>query len=135
MPVKNPTARHEAVKTLLDHSSLTQVEIAKQLNYKPEYIRELKKKLDKTSIVTAKTKRLAKRAVMETLEMKAVTEVKIDNKGNKVTVEDKPTHANRLSAAAMILDRAEPVIQRHQTESVNINLDGTLLDYSSFQDR
>lgn len=135
MPIQKPTARHEAVKTLLDHSSLTQVEIAAQLNYKPEYIRELKKKLDKTSIVTAKTKRLAKRAVMETLEMKAVTETKLDNKGNEVVVENKPTHSNRLTAAAMVLDRSEPIIQRHQTESVNINLDGTLLDYSQFQDR
>ena len=87
----------------------------------------------KTSLVSAKAKRLAKKAVIETLEMKAVTEVKLDNKGNEVTVENKPSHSNRLTAAAMVLDRSEPIIQRHQNESVNINLDGTLLDYSGFR--
>lgn len=132
-PIKKPTARHEAVKTLLDYSTLTQSEIAEQLNYKPEYVRELKKKLDKTSIVSSKTKRLAKKRLEEILERKPSSIEKLDKEGNPVVFNDYPTHSHVLEAVEKVISRSEPAIQKHQTQSVNINLDGTLLDYTNFQ--
>lgn len=134
-PFKEINDKHIVLQELREKTNLTDTQIANALGYNRQYLPQLKRKLDKTSLVSAKAKRLAKKAVIETLEMKAVTETKLDNKGNEVVVENKPTHSNRLTAAAMVLDRSEPIIQRHQTESVNINLDGTLLDYSSFADR
>lgn len=132
-PFKEINDKHIVLQELREKTSLTDTQIANALGYNRQYLPQLKRKLDRTSLVSAKTKRLAKNAVIETLEMKAVTEVKLDNKGNEVIIEDKPSHSNRLTAAAMVLDRSEPIIQRHQSESVNINLDGTLLDYSHFQ--
>ena len=132
-PLQKINSKHLALQELREKSNLSDTQIAQALGYTQSYMPMLKRKLDKTSLVSAKAKRLAKKAVIETLEMKAVTEVKLDNKGNEVTVENKPSHSNRLTAAAMVLDRSEPVIQRHQNENVNVNLDGTLLDYSSFR--
>ena len=132
-PLKNITPRQMAVQELLEKSQMPINAIAKAMNYHESYIPQLRRKLESTSIVSAKAKRLAKKAVIETLEMKAVTEKKLDNKGNIVEVEDKPSHSNRLTAAAMVLDRSEPIIQHHQNENVSINLDGTLLDYSKFR--
>lgn len=134
-PFKIINDKHVVLQALQEKTNLSDTQIANALGYNRQYIPQLKKRLDKTSLVSARSKRLAKKAVIETLEMKAVTEKKLDNKGNPVDVENKPSHSNRLAAAAMVLDRSEPIVQRHQSESVNINLDGTLLDYSLFQDR
>lgn len=134
-PFKIINDKHIALQALRENSTLNDTQIANALGYHRSYIPSLKKKLDKTSLVSVKAKRLAKKAVIETLEMKAVTETKLDNKGNEVIVENKPSHSNRLTAAAMVLDRSEPIVQRHQSESVTINFDGTLLDYSQFQDK
>lgn len=133
--LKKLTDRQILAQELLEKSQIPTAQIARGLGYAPPYLHTLKKKLDKTSLVSAKAKRLAKKAVIETLEMQAVTEKKLDNKGNEVLVEIKPSHANRLTAAAMVLDRSEPIVQKHQTQSVNINLDGTLLDYTNFAGR
>ena len=133
LPFKKLNDKHIVLQALIEKTDITDTQIANALGYNRTYVPQLKAKLEKTSLVSAKAKRLAKKAVIETLEMKAVTETKLDNKGNQVEVENKPSHSNRLTAAAMVLDRSEPIIQRHQNESVSINLDGTLLDYSNFR--
>lgn len=133
IPFKKINDKHLAMQELREKSNLSDTQIANALGYHRSYIPNLKKKLDKTSLVSHKAKKLARKAVIETLEMQPVKVQKVSKNGEIVEVDEKPTHSNRLTAAAMVLDRSEPIIQRHQNESVNINLDGTLLDYSNFR--
>lgn len=133
-PILKPTNRHVAVKTLLEHSELSQSEIGKALNYSTTYVKELRHKLEKTSLVTVKRLKKAYKVVDNILDSKPLEIDKVVN-GEIQTIRDFPSHAVTLDAAKRVIDQHQPIIQRHQTESVNINLDGTLLDYSSFQDR
>lgn len=130
-PLQKPTNRHVAVKTLLEHSDLSQSEIGKALNYSTTYVKELKHKLDKTSLVTAKRLKKAYKVVDNILEQKPLEIEKVVN-GEIQTIKDYPSHSVALDAAKRVIDQHQPIIQRHQTENLNINLDGTLLDYSSF---
>lgn len=112
-PIQNPTERHHAVKVLLEHSTLTQKQIAEQIGYKPEYVRELKKKLSKTTILTEKIKRLAKNRLTEILQREPAVIEKITREGEVVELKDFPTHANVLEAIRTVVDRSEPAVQKH----------------------
>ena len=131
-PLQKPTNRHVAVKTLLEHSDLSQSEIGKALNYSTTYVKELKHKLDKTSLVTVKRLKRAYKVVDNILEQKPLEIEKVVN-GEIQTIKDFPSHAVTLDAAKRVIDQHQPIIQRHQQESISINLDGTLLDYSNFR--
>lgn len=118
-PIKNPTARHEAVKTLLEHSSLSQAQIGEQLNYNPDYVRELKKKLSKTSIISTKMLKLAKIRLKEILELEPMKQERIlkekTSEGFTETIEEfnqYPSHGNVLEAIKTVVDRSEPVTQK-----------------------
>lgn len=112
-PIKNPTSRHEIVKTLIENTNLSQAEIAKQLNYSPEYVRELKKKLSKTTILTDKIKRLAKNRLTEILNREPAVIEKITREGEVVELKDYPSHGNVLEAIKTVVDRSEPAVQKH----------------------
>lgn len=131
-PLQKPTNRHVAVKTLLEHSELSQSEIGKALNYSTTYVKELKHKLDKTSLVTVKRLKRAYKVVDNILEQKPLQIEKVVN-GIVTTINDYPSHTVALDAAKRVIDQHQPIIQRHQQESISINLDGTLLDYSNFR--
>ena len=131
-PLQKPTNRHVAVKTLLEHSELSQSEIGKALNYSTTYVKELKHKLDKTSLVTVKRLKRAYKVVDNILEQKPI-EIEKNINGEIQTIKDYPSHAVALDAARRVIDQHQPIVQRHQNESVSINLDGTLLDYSNFR--
>ena len=118
-PLKNPTNRHIAVKTLLEHSSLSQSEIAKQLNYSPVYVKELKQKLAKTSIISTKMLKLAKIRLKEILELEPMKQERIlkekTSEGFTETIEEfkqYPSHGNVLEAIKTVVDRSEPVTQK-----------------------
>jgi hypothetical protein len=70
----------------------------------PEAKRQIKLKFEKWSLTTPKMVKLANEAVTDTLQLKEI---------NGVT----PTASNRLVAAQMVYDRAEPVIK--QTENLH----------------
>lgn len=111
-PIKNPTNRHIAVKTLLEHSNLSQSEIGEQLNYSTTYVKELKHKLSKTSIFSTKMVKLAKKRLTEILNREPATQEKITKDGDVVTCNDYPTHANVLEAIDKVVSRSEPVTQK-----------------------
>jgi hypothetical protein len=125
--------KHLAFMELKEKSNLTETQIAEALNYHRSYIPELKKKLDKWSIVCSKTKRLAKKALIETLEMQAVTKQVVTKAGDVVEIEDRPTHANRLQAVSLVLERADPVVQQIETKTVSMSMDISPIDYSKYQ--
>ena len=111
-PLKYPTAKHEMVKTLLDNSTLSQAEIAKQVGYTPEYVRELKIKLSKTTIISDGMKRLAKKRLKEILNREPAMQEKITKDGDVITCNDYPSHGNVLEAIKTVVDRSEPVTQK-----------------------
>jgi len=136
-PLKKLSPRHIVAQELLEKSQIPITTIAKALNYNRCYVNELKKKLDKTSIVSEKAKRLAKKAVIETLEMKPIVLNSVDKSNNVIGIGDtiiNPTISHRLQAASMVLDRSEPAVQRHESASVNLNLSAADWDgYAKFR--
>lgn len=133
-PLKKHTNRQIAADILLKSGELSQSQIAEQLNYTVSGLKTLKQRLDKTSLVTSKRLKKAYKVVDNILDQKPLEIEKVVN-GEITTIKDYPSHSVALDAAKRVIDQHQPIIQRHQTESININLDGTLLDYSHFQDR
>ena len=131
-PLKKCTNRQIAADILLKSQQLSQSEIAEQLNYSISGIKTLKKKLDKTSLVTAKRLKRAYKVVDNILDQKPL-EIEKNINGEIQTIKDYPSHAVALDAAKRVIDQHQPIVQRHQNENVSINLDGTLLDYSNFR--
>lgn len=111
-PIKNPTSRHVAVQTLLEHSNLPLAAIAENTGYTTTYVKELKHKLSKTSIITPKLLRLAKKRLTEILDRKPSTQEKITKDGDVITCNDYPSHGNVLEAIKTVVDRSEPVTQK-----------------------
>lgn len=134
-PMVEVNPKHLAFLELRDKSSLNETQIAEVLGYNRTYIPQLKKRLDQTSIVTKTMKRLAKRAVKETLEMKPVMIIteKKNKDGTPASVAVYPTHTNRLTAASMVLERAEPVIQHVESHNLNVQLDMSPVDLSKYR--
>lgn len=118
-PIQKPTVRHIAAKTLLEHSGLSQSEIGKQLNYSTTYVKELKHKLAKTSIVSPKMLRLAKTRLKEILELEPMKQERVlkekTSEGFTETIEEfnqYPSHSNVLEAIRTVVDRSEPLTQK-----------------------
>lgn len=100
---------------------------------------DIKKKYAKWSLTRPQLVNLAQKAVKETLQMKcAETGVQIlcpGCKGKKndaqvcaqckdvglISEKSTPSHTNRLAAATMVMDRAEPVIRKSLSLSVDLN--------------
>lgn len=87
-------------------------------------------KIKKKTLCKPAAIKKAHKAVLDVLEMKPVKKKKLA-KGVVVEEEILPTHTNRLQAAQLVLDRVEPVVQRH--ENVNVNLDYSPIDLSQFR--
>lgn len=89
-------------------------------------------KIKKKTLCKPAVVKKAHKAVLDTLEMKPIKRTK-KVKGVIVEEEILPTHTNRLQAAQLVLDRVEPVVQRH--ENVNVNLDFSPIDLSQYRTR
>lgn len=89
-------------------------------------------KIKKKTLCKPAAIKKAHKAVLDVLQMKPVKRTKFV-KGEAVVEEILPTHTNRLQAAQLILDRVEPVVQRHET--VNVNLDFSPIDLSQYRRR
>lgn len=127
-PIKKLTANHQAVKALLQNSTLTSTQISHQTGYHPVYIRELKKKLLNTTILTEKIKRLAKKRLTEILQLEPMKqEIVIKEKTSQGFIEkivefkDYPSHANVLEAINTVVDRSEPKINKVEAD-ITLNL-------------
>jgi hypothetical protein len=77
-------------------------------------VTQVKKKYEKWSLARPAMVKLAHQAVQETLAMKPI----ITSDGKEIH----PSHTNRLAAAAMVADRAEPVVR----QNVNLNLNAEI---------
>ena len=130
-PLKKLSPRHIVAQELLEKSQIPITTIAKALNYNRCYVNELKKKLEKTSLVSLQRVKLAHRTISDKMKMKPVEMEKVLKDGTVVKYMDYPPHAVALDAAKTIAHQHEPVIQRHQNE--NVNLDATVMDYSRFK--
>ncbi len=88
---------------------------------------ELRRKAARYSLTRPAMVKMAHDVVKKTLagEPDSYTTQKLTRSGEVVTVTETvaPTHTNKLTAAAMVFDRAEPVIRQ------NVNLNGDLKDF------
>lgn len=82
----------------------------------------LNKKFKQHSLTRPDIVKLAHRAVKETLKMVEV----VNSKGEVTT----PSHTNRLAAAQMVMDRAEPVVKVNH--NLNINAEISPVDLSKY---
>jgi hypothetical protein len=84
-------------------------------------------KVQKHSLARPAMVKLAHSVVQDVLRGKAdsVTTQKLGKNGQVVDIIEQiaPTHTNKLAAAAMVFDRAEPVVRQ------NVNLNGDLKDF------
>ena len=127
------TNRQLAVKTLLENSNLSQREIGETLNYSTSNVKRIKGKLDTMSIVSPQTLRLAHKTLKNKMKQIPIEVEKIIN-GEVVRINDYPSHAVALDAAKRVIDQHEPIIQRHQSANINLNLSSTDWDgYDKFR--
>jgi hypothetical protein len=88
---------------------------------------EIRQKAARYSLQRPAMVKLAHKVVSDTLKGKAdqITTQKLGKDGQVVEIIEQiaPTHTNKLTAAAMVFDRAEPVVRQ------NVNLNGDLKDF------
>lgn len=127
-PFENLKPKHIAAIELLEHSQLSEGQIARALGYHPSYFTTVKNKLEKHSLASPQMRKKAFKAVKETLEMKP-HEATVFVRGKPQTIPVFPTHSNRLQAAQMVADRCEPVVNRVESVSVSFSK----VDLSEYQ--
>jgi len=90
-------------------------------------LKEFKRKVARYSLTRPAMVKLAHNCVENVLKCvpNVLTTQKMDKNGQVVDIVEQviPTHTNQLAAAAMVFDRAEPVVRQ------NINLNGELKDF------
>lgn len=83
------------------------------VNYKhditPQAVNKFKKKFQKYSLTHPKLVKLAHNAVKDCLTDQPIISKRTDRQGNEIIEENTPTWANKIAAASMVYDRAEPV--------------------------
>ena len=90
-------------------------------------VMEIKQKAARYSLSRPAMVKLAHKVVADTLKGKPdqIVQQKVDKNGQVVEYVEQiaPTHTNKLAAASMVFDRAEPVVRQ------NVNLNGDLKDF------
>ena len=120
-PMEKLNPKHLALKALRESGKLTDTQIAAALGYNKQYLPSLKRNLELHSIVSPRIQRAAKRALLETLELKPVTRESAF-KGEVVTYEDKPTHKDRMDAIREVMARTDVVKTRTESLSIHGNM-------------
>lgn len=113
--------KHLALQALQKEGSLNNSQIARALGYTVQHAHELKKAIEYRSIVSPRIQRAAKRALLETLELKPVTR-ETSFKGEKITYEDAPTHKDRMDAVREVMARTDVVKTRTESLSIHGNM-------------
>jgi hypothetical protein len=80
-------------------------------NIRPETVSRFKQKLKKYTLTHPKLVKLAHNAVQDCLTDQPIISKRTDRQGNEIIEENTPTWANKIAAASMVYDRAEPVKQ------------------------
>ena len=86
---------------------------------------KINKKYEKHSLAKPAMVKLAHNAIQDTLKMAEV----VDSTGN-VSI---PSHTNRLAAANMVMDRAQPVVR--QNLNLNIKADIDPVDLTNYMSK
>ena len=94
-------------------------------NIHPNTKTDIKKKHDRYSLTKPKMVKLASKAIEDTLAMQGIT----DSEGNV----SMPSHTNRLAAANMVMDRAQPVVR--QNLNLNIKADIDPVDLTNYMSK
>jgi hypothetical protein len=77
----------------------------------PQAVNKFKKKFQKYSLKHPKLLKLAHNAVKDCLTDQPIINRRKDKQGNEIIEENAPTWANKIAAASMVYDRAEPTKQ------------------------
>ena len=120
-PLGKLSSKHLALKVLRESGKMTDTQIATALGYSKTYLPALKRNLELHSIVTPQIQRAAKKALLETLELKPVTR-ETAFKGEITTYEDKPTHRDRMDAVREVMSRTDVVKTRTESLSIHGNM-------------
>ena len=120
-PLIRISDKHLALQALQKEGSLNNSQIARALGYSNQHAHELKKSFEMKSIVSPRIQRAAKRALLETLELKPVTR-ETSFKGEKITYEDAPTHKDRMDAVREVMARTDVVKTRTESLSIHGNM-------------
>ena len=120
-PLEKLSPKHLALKVLRESGKMMDKDIADALGYTKGYIPALKRNLELHSIVSPRIQRAAKRALLETLELKPVTRESAF-KGEITTYEDKPTHKDRMDAVREVMARTDVVKTRTESLSIHGNM-------------
>lgn len=114
----------EACKLIVDHGVEPKTALILTTgngNPHPETVRRLKDKSRKYALSSPKMVKLAHQAVTDVLQGKTFTldQQKVTKDGDVIDYKEtiSPTYTNKLAAAAMVADRAEPVVRAN----LNIN--------------
>lgn len=102
---------------------------------KRDALDNLKERVRQYSLQTPQMQKLARNAVRDALEGKAVKydAEKILSNGKRVQYQEvvAPTYTNKLAAAAMVHDRVDPIVRR--SENLNINAEMAPVDLSRYR--
>ena len=120
----------QALKLVLDHGVTPRDALLLARGGNPPSVaavKNFKQKVAKYSLTRPAMVKLAHDCVKNVLSgvVDVHTTEKIDRQGNVVTIRESvaPTHTNKLAAAAMVMDRDQPIV--HQS----VNLNGELKDF------
>ena len=127
-----------AIATLLQQG-VKQADIARQLNLTTGYVSIVKTKLSKIKydITSPRFLKPATRVILNTLNAVPIVQDKttVSKAGEVITYQDNiyPSHTNILTAAAMVVDRHQPIVTHTVTSSqslnINVELDKMYPDY------
>ena len=92
-------------------------------------IYEVEKRIKKHSVASPALVRLSKNAVRDTLQMLTSLQ-EVETAAGIKTVKVYPTHRDRLQAAAMVIERAEPA--KHVSIQIPGRADGDFIDLSAY---
>ena len=94
-------------------------------NISREAVTKFKAKYRKYSLTHPRMVKLAHNAVKDCLTDQPIISKRTDRHGNEIIEENTPTWANKIAAASMVYDRAEPT--RGNPETVNNTLNITMI--------
>lgn len=94
-------------------------------NISREAVTKFKAKYRKYSLTHPRMVKLAHNAVKDCLTDQPILSKRTDKQGNEIIEENVPTWANKIAAATMVYDRAEPT--RGNPETVNNTLNITMI--------
>jgi hypothetical protein len=91
---------------------------------------KLEKKYQRYSLLSPNMRKMAHNAIKDCLSDAPIIQKRKDKQGNEIIEEIPPTWTNKIAAASMVYDRAEPVVR--QNANLNVNVDVHPVDLSLY---